>query len=469
MRAIGTSVDTLRPRSWTVRVRSAVASTVVLAVCLIAAGGALIGILYSSLESSARTAADTRAVQVSEQLETDLPARIDESSLATDGQIGIVQVVDWSGAVTASSRADGGRPLSTVEVAPSTTRDLGRIEQAEDGDFWVTARGAETAAGPVTVLVGADREPVEKVVSTVAILLAIVGPVVVALVALATYRLVGAALSPVERIRTRVASISNKDLGERIPVPQSRDEIARLAVTMNRMLERLQAGQRAQQRFVSDASHELRSPLSTITAALELAAARPELIDASLIDESLLPEARRMRRLIEDLLLLARSDEKQSPLGAVDVDLDDVLYEEGKRIDAMTDLTVGTSIVPVRVTGDQPALARMVRNVVDNAVRHAVTRIELSCTPSGGSAVIVIDDDGPGIPEQQRERVFDRFVRLDASRTRDEGGAGLGLAIVAGTAAAHTGSVTVSRSPLGGARFEIRIPTHQPSGSKELT
>ncbi|OZE86437.1 two-component sensor histidine kinase [Rhodococcoides fascians] len=463
MRAISISVATLRPRSWTVRVRSAVASTVVLAVCLIVAGGALIGILYSSLESSARTAAGARAVQVSEQLETDLPAQVDESSLATDGQIGVVQVIDAAGAVTASSRADGGRPLSTVEVAPSTTQDLGRIEQGDDGDFWVTARGAETAAGPVTVLVGADREPVEQVVSTVAVLLGIVGPVVVALVALATYRLVGAALSPVERIRTRVASISNSDLGERIPVPQSRDEIARLAVTMNRMLERLQAGQRAQQRFVSDASHELRSPLSTISAALELAAARPELIDASLIDESLLPEARRMRRLIEDLLLLARSDEKQVPLDAIDVDLDDVMYEEGKRIEAITDLTVDTFIVPVRVTGDQPALARMVRNVVDNAARHAATRIELSCTQSDGFAVIVIDDDGPGIPEQQRQRVFDRFVRLDASRTRGEGGAGLGLAIVAGTVAAHTGSVTVSRSPLGGARFEMRIPMHSPT------
>ena len=174
-----------------------------------------------------------------------------------------------------------------------------------------------------------------------------------------------------------------------------------------------------------------------------------------------------MRRLIEDLLLLARSDEKQAPLGAVDVDLDDVLYEEGKRIEGITDLTVGTTIVPVRVTGDQAALARMVRNVVDNAVRHAASRIELSCTQSGGFAVIVIDDDGPGIPEQQHERVFDRFVRLDASRTRDEGGAGLGLAIVAGTAAAHTGSVTVSRSPLGGARFEIRIPTPSAGVSKE--
>ncbi|WP_032389905.1 sensor histidine kinase [Rhodococcoides fascians] len=461
-------VDVLRPRSWTVRVRSAVASTLVLAVCLIAAGGALLGVLYGSLESSARTAATARAVQVSEQLETDLPGQIDESLLATDGQIGILQVIDAAGAVQASSIADGGPPLSTVEIAPTATQDLGRIERDETGDFWVTGVGATTADGPVTVLVGADREPVEKVVTTVAILLAIVGPVVVALVALATYRLVGTALSPVERIRTRVASISNNDLGERIPVPETRDEIARLAVTMNEMLARLNAGQRAQQRFVSDASHELRSPLSTITAALELAAARPELIDASLIDESLLPEARRMRRLIEDLLLLARSDEMQSPHGAVDVDLDDVLYEEGKRIDAVTDLDVGTSIVPVRVTGDQPALARMVRNVVDNATRHARTRVELSCSESAGSAVIVIDDDGPGISEAERERVFDRFVRLDASRTRDEGGAGLGLAIVAGTVAAHGGSVTVDRSTLGGARFQITIPMSSLDASDDL-
>ncbi|OZD68946.1 two-component sensor histidine kinase [Rhodococcus sp. 06-1059B-a] len=451
-------VDVLRPRSWTVRVRSAVASTLVLAVCLIAASGALLGVLYSSLESSARTAATARAVQVSEQLETDPPAQIDESLLATDGQIGILQVIDAAGVVQASSRADGDPPLSTTAVAPSTTQDLGRIESGETGDFWVTGVGATTAEGPVTVLVGADREPVEKVVTYVAVLLAVVGPVVVALVALATYRLVGAALSPVERIRTRVASMSNSDLGERIPVPHARDEIARLAVTMNAMLARLHAGQRAQQRFVSDASHELRSPLSTITAALELAATRPELIDASLIDESLLPEARRMRRLIEDLLLLARADEQQTPLGTVDVDLDDLLYEEGKRVESMSDLSVGTSIVPVRVTGEHFALARMVRNVVDNAVRHARTRVELSCTESGGFAVIAVDDDGPGISEAERERVFDRFVRLDASRTREEGGAGLGLAIVAGTVSAHGGSVTVVRSLLGGARFEIAIP-----------
>ncbi|MCZ4079942.1 ATP-binding protein [Rhodococcus sp. H36-A4] len=460
-------IDVFRPRRWTVRVRSAVATTLVLAVCLIVAGGALSSVLYSSLESSARTAAVARAVQVCEQLESDSPSQIDNSLLATDGQIGILQVVDASGAVRVSSSGDGDAPLSTFQVPASTTQDLGRVEVGESGDFWVTGRGAMSVEGPVTVLVGADREPVEDVVTTVAVLLAIVGPIVISLVAFATYRLVGAALSPVERIRTRVASISNGQLGERIPVPEAHDEIARLAVTMNEMLERLHAGQRAQRRFVSDASHELRSPLSTITAALELAAARPELIDATLIDDSLLPEARRMRGLIEDLLLLARSDEKQTAASAVDVDLDDLLYEEGKRVGSMSEVTVRTSIVPVRVTGDQQALARMVRNIVDNAVRHANSRVELSCAESGGSALITVDDDGPGIAESERVRVFDRFVRLDSSRTRGEGGAGLGLAIVARTVAAHGGSVTVLRSPLSGARCEVRLPMGSKSESKD--
>nr|WP_296780643.1 ATP-binding protein [Rhodococcus sp. (in: high G+C Gram-positive bacteria)] len=455
---MGAIVDLLRPRLWTVRVRSAVASTLVVALCLIAAGGALLGVLYNSLESSARSAAVARSVQVAEQLETMPPSQIDDSLLATDGQIGIVQVIDETGVIQIESYGDGDDPLSTLSLDALDTADLGRIEHSHSGDFWVTAYGAPSPAGPMTVLVGADREPVEDVLKKVALLLALVGPVVVALVAFATYELVGAALNPVERIRMRVASISNSRLNERIPVPEARDEIARLAVTMNEMLERLHAGQCAQQRFVSDASHELRSPLSTITAGLELAASRPELLDEQMIDESLLPEARRMRRLIEDLLLLARSDEKQPDMNMDDVDLDDLLYEEGKRIVSISQLAVETSIVPVRVTGDRDALARMVRNLVDNAVRHARARVELTCCEAGDSAVIVVDDDGPGIPEAERERVFDRFVRLDAPRARDAGGTGLGLAIVAGTTASHQGTATITTSPLGGARVEVRLP-----------
>lgn len=455
--------DMLRPRSWTVRVRSAVASTLVVAVCLIAAGGALVGVLYSSLERSAVSAASARVALIAQQWESedrddDRGPRVENSLLATDGQVGIVQVVDASGAVLESSRGDATTPLTTQQVPSSGVQDLGRVDIRGIGEFWVFATGVTSARGGATVVVGADREPVEKVVGTVALLLVAVGPFVVALVAFATYRLVGAALSPVEDIRSRVASISGARLIERVPVPDTHDEIARLALTMNHMLERLEAGQRAQQRFVSDASHELRSPLATITAALELAEARPELRDAALLNDSLLPEARRMRRLIEDLLVLARSDETDAAAVSGDVDLEDLLYEEAKRVQATSDVATELSIVPVRVSGDPYALARMVRNVVDNAVRHAESRIMLSCSVSGDDAVIVIDDDGPGVPVSERTRVFDRFVRLDSSRTRDEGGAGLGLAIVADTVAAHGGSVRVTDAATGGARFEIRLP-----------
>ena len=176
-------------------------------------------------------------------------------------------------------------------------------------DYWVSARATAVPGGSVTILVGADREPVESVVTKVAALLAVGSPVIIALVVVGTYRLVGAAFRPVEAIRARVASISSTDLAQRVPIPATGDEIAHLAATMNAMLARLERGRAAQHRLVSDASHELRSPLATITAALEMASGRPELMDNELIDESLLPEARRMHQLIEDLLLLARSDE----------------------------------------------------------------------------------------------------------------------------------------------------------------
>ena len=167
---------------------------------------------------------------------------------------------------------------------------------------------------------------------------------------------------------------------------------------MNELLDRLQAGQAAQRRFVSDASHELRSPLTTITAALELAAMRSELLDRSLIDESLLPEARRMRCLVDDLLLLARSDENFTLHEEVDVDLDDIVYAEAERVRASTGLTVATDIHHVRITGDPRALGRLVRNMVDNAIRHADHELRLECRRSHGHVEIAVTDEGPGVP-----------------------------------------------------------------------
>ncbi|MGB7363042.1 MAG: ATP-binding protein [Rhodococcus sp. (in: high G+C Gram-positive bacteria)] len=454
-------VALVRRRLRSVRVRSALAATLVVAFSLIAAGGALLALLHTSLESSARSAASARAALVVEQVAAESPGRVDGSLLATDGQIGLVQIVDATGAVVAGSPGADRGPLIADTVPMATIEDLGRIDGAA-GDFWVTAGGAATVDGPVTVIVGADRDPVEDVVATVAALLAVVGPIVVALVAVVAYRLVGGALSPVESIRSRVDSITNDELSQRISVPGSGDEIARLAVTMNTMLGRLEDGQRVQRRFVSDASHELRSPLSTITTALELAASTPDLLDDALIADSLLPEARRMRRLIEDLLILARSDERRLGRADTDVDVDDVLYAERLRSESFSDLTVRANIEPVRVLGDPDALARTVRNLVDNALRHAHSTVVMSCAASGDDAVVVVEDDGPGIAEADRARVFDRFVRLDEARTRARGGAGLGLAIVADTVSAHGGTVTVGRSTLGGARFEVRIPARQP-------
>lgn len=457
------TVRRLNPARWTVRARSAVAAALVVAICLAAAGALLLVVLFRSLEHSAQNAAAARATQIAGQLRTETPAELDPSLLATDGQIGVVQVTDGGAAVLAASNGAPTDPLTTATLAPGQASGLGRVENsAEQFDYWISGLGATSnGGGAVTVLVGADREPVEDVVEKVALLLAAGSPLVIALVVSGTYRLVGAALRPVEDIRARVASISASDLADRVPVPASHDEVAQLASTMNAMLARLEAGQATQRRFVSDASHELRSPLSTISAALELAQGRPDLVDAQLIDESLLPETRRMHHLIEDLLLLARSDEDVLTLQRVDVDLDDLLFDEEMRLRGRPGLRTHSRISPCRVTGDRAALSRAVRNLVDNAVRHARTVVTLECHADSGTAVLTVADDGPGIAPADRARVFERFVRLDPTRTRASGGTGLGLAIVDQIVRAHHGTVTVGESMDGGALLTVTLPLAQ--------
>lgn len=448
-----------RAAQWTVRTRSTAAAALVVTLGVAVAAAAMLLMLYHTLRSSTQDAAATRAAQLVEQLRSDAPADLDPGLLGTDGQVGVIQLLDEHGAVITGSAGAPTTAVASVAVPAGQTVSVGRVQLSGDrGDYWVIARGVDTSAGLVTVLVGADREPVETIVGTVALLLGITGPLLVILVAWATHLLVGRALRPVERIRAQVSSISTAKLDERVPVPPTGDEIAHLAQTMNDMLARLEDGHAAQRRFVSDASHELRSPLAAISAALELAQHRPDLLDAELIDEALIPETQRMRDLVEDLLLLARADEHQLTVQATTVDLDDLLTAERARLQSHTALAVPASIEAVRVTGDAGQLARMVRNLVDNAVRHARATIELHCCARGELAVIRIADDGPGIPPDQRARVFDRFVRLDAARARDGGGSGLGLAIVAEIVAAHRGTVTIGERPGGGACITVTLP-----------
>jgi len=453
----------LRPASWGVRVRSAIAAALVVAVAFGIAALALLWVLQHSLQSAADAAAEARANQITQHLIEGLPAELDRALLAADARTTVVQVLNSSGQVVVSSPGAPTEPVSNAHPNLGRQLHLGAAENtAEGGDYRITAQAVGGQSGTFIVLIGQGQDPIDATLATVAALLALGLPVLVLVAGGATYALVGRSLRPVEQMRSRVATITSADLSGRVAVPAARDEIARLAQTMNAMLTRIEAGQVAQRRFVGDASHELRSPLATVTAALELARDRPEVLDRALLGETLLPEAERMRTLVEDLLLLAKADERGLSLRIEDVDLDDILGAETTRLQGLDRFAVRTDVHPVQVRGDAARLVRVVRNLTDNAARHAQDTITLGCRVDGDDAVITVADDGHGVPVPERERVFERFVRLDTDRVRAAGGSGLGLAIVAEIVAAHGGSVTVTGAAESGAQFVVRLPLHGP-------
>jgi signal transduction histidine kinase len=244
----------------------------------------------------------------------------------------------------------------------------------------------------------------------------------------------------------------------RLPVPESRDEVHSLATTLNDMLARLEDAGARQRALVSDAAHELRSPLASIRLQLEVALGHPERQEWRETAEGVLEDTLRLARLAEDLLALARLDERggAGPGRQEPVDLDDLVRQTADRYaDARVAVTVD-SPDPVMVSGDAMDLGRVLTNLIDNAVRHAASKVQVSLRP-GAVAIITVTDDGPGIPEADRERVFNRFTRLDTARSRDEGGAGLGLAIVRETVRAHGGTVHLEdASP--GLRAVVLLP-----------
>jgi signal transduction histidine kinase len=308
-------------------------------------------------------------------------------------------------------------------------------------------------------MVGRTLESVTESSQVVVNLLVAGFPLLLVVVGATAWRVVGRALAPVEAIREEVDAISTKELHRRVPDPPGRDEIARLATTMNEMLARLEEGHDRQRRFVSDASHELRSPVATIRQHAEVALAHPKQSRVEELAEVVLEEDVRLQRLVENLLLLTRMDERTVQLRMAPVDLDDIILEEAQRLRSTTELRIRTDGVSAgRVAGDFAQLQKLVRNVTENAARHARSTVELSLTEADGEVLLRVDDDGKGIPQPERKRVFERFVRLDEARARDSGGSGLGLAIVAEIAAAHGGSVAVLEGPLGGVRIETHLP-----------
>ncbi|WP_329055522.1 ATP-binding protein [Amycolatopsis sp. NBC_01488] len=272
-------------------------------------------------------------------------------------------------------------------------------------------------------------------------------PAVALLIGVIAWLAVRRSLRPVEAIRGEVAEIGAHDLSRRVPDPRTGDEIARLAGTMNTMLGRLDEAVTRQSRFTSDASHELRTPLASMRTQLEVLLAHPDRLDWRAACENALLDVTRLQDLVADLVLLGKLDAGPERLEPV------ALAEVVEAAVAGHDVHVEVRGTPV-VRGHRSRLERLVRNLVDNARRHASSRVDVEVSVVDGQAVVSVGDDGPGIPEADRERVFDRFVRLDDGRARDEGGAGLGLAIVADVARAHGGTAAVE----SGSRFVVRFP-----------
>jgi signal transduction histidine kinase len=262
-------------------------------------------------------------------------------------------------------------------------------------------------------------------------------------------------LRPVRSITEQTSRISAGTLHERVPVPATGDEIHALATTMNEMLDRLHRHDERRRRFVSDASHELRSPIAAMRTEAEVALRSGGPIDGRALASGVVAEATRLGEIVDDLLSLARHDEGLPP-PAQPIDLDDVVLAEARR-PRRVPVDVG-AVSAGRVRARRDEMTRIARHLLDNAARHAASAVAVGLTSDGRHVTLTVDDDGAGVPADQRAGVFERFVRLDDARTRDHGGAGLGLAVVATVARSLGGDATVGDAPIGGARFTVTLP-----------
>lgn len=337
-----------------------------------------------------------------------------------------------------------------IEDAEQDTVSLDEFDS--DGSSWATAAATCLDPDACTSAVVGDQAPtwIEALADRlVAVIVAVVG--LAALAALGAAWLASRALRPVETMRAELAATTAADLSRRVPVQRTGDELEQLATTLNDTLTWLEEAVTANERFVADAAHELRSPLAGIRAAVELRARDDDLLADAL------EEIDRASRLVDDLLILARGGGLATHREALDLG---VLVR--REVDAVAarhdDLDLSVTTVEVRIDVQQSTLTRVVRNLLENAAGHGAGTVEVTVGRRNNSAEVVVDDNGGGVPESDRQRIFQRFVRLDESRARSSGGTGIGLAIVSEGVEAHGGTVTVQDSPLGGARFVVTLP-----------
>jgi signal transduction histidine kinase len=372
-----------------------------------------------------------------------------------------IQVLSAGGRVLASSASVQGeaRIVAFIPKEQPEFRSLTNLPIGSGSRYRVAAVSVSTPSGRVIIYVGESLQAIDHSVRVVLFGLLIVDPVLLLIVGGTVWWLIGRALSPVEAIRSEVEEITASVLNRRVPEPDVKDEIGRLAVTMNAMLGRLEAASERQNAFVADASHELRSPLAAAQAELEISLAHADVTKWPDSAHVVLGDIERVRRIVEDLGVLARYDERTAGRTELLVDLDEIVLQESTRLQRIVPIAIDISAVSgARVRGDAEQLGRVIRNLLDNAVHHARQRVNITLDQDTDHAVLEISDDGPGVSPGDRDRIFERFVRVDGSRSRSSGGSGLGLAIVHSIVTAHGGTIeVVDANP--GARFIVRIPS----------
>lgn len=414
--------------------------------------------LSTTLDQQLETQASDRAAAV--DVGADPTTQLD----AGDGE-SAVAIFSVDGQLLANRGFDDPQEVADLQPTAAVTQELTLVEADENEVELTDLRVAVAQSDTARVVVAAELDSLGSTLHAVRRLLLMAVPLVTTAAGLLLWFVVGRSLRPVEQIRRDAQSIAEVGAGGRVNQPENADELGRLASTMNDMLERLDASAATLRRFVSDSSHEIRSPIANIRARAETSGAG----DWEAARDDIVGEVERIEAIVDDLTYLARSDEGRIEQRLERIELDDVMFAEAARIQRRGVVTVdASSVEPVVVVADASQVRRAVRNLVDNAERHARSTVVLWAVENREDGVeLGVADDGPGIAEEDRGRIFERFARLDESRDRSGGGTGLGLAIVADIVERHGGSVDVSNAELGGARFVLSIPVAGPNTAEQ--
>ena len=416
---------------------------------------AIVGlVLINAVKQHALRQVDTGLVNEAVYVRSQLRGHVMLPRSAPRGSLG--QIISPDGAVLGSSTNLQGLPPIIAKGLVGRSPNPLTVDNHHFGPLRVFEMPLGGNGSPVLVEAQQIGQLLEEG-SSLSLLLAILLPILAIVLGMLIWVVVGLAMKPVETIRTAVDEISEGHLDERLPSPRTGDELERLVDTMNSMLGRLQRAIKRERRFIADASHELKTPIAAMRTALEVGGEGPSATEAS--HRSALSSLQRLEILVQDLLLVGSDQNAANLAPSTLVDLDELVLEKAEHLRRNTTLEIDTSSVSGgQVLAREMDMMRVIDNLASNAVRHAATQVAVSITEHNGTVRLAVSDDGSGIPIDFRQKVFERFVRIDGDRNRSSGGTGLGLSIVSDIVSRYGGTIHIATSTKGGATFVVELP-----------